>query len=301
MGPETRLAPCQVLPLIVHPDGRLFIHDGTGGWMPCQADGKIKLDEKSLRIGKDKARVTSPRAVAGLLGDIARGTPVAEAVREQWRRSLSAGRAAGEWKKWRVASGGLRWCVPLLAPGFFGVLPLYYLYLGTRPVMALAGILWLCMAAAAANLWWLGSRPYREARPALRMDSLLCLLVPFHAMRALEEAANHAMAGTHPAALLVGTGDLDNPWLKRHMRNLLYPRPGVDGDIALAEMALAPLEEELIKRGRTRADYDQPPARGRGEDGAKYCPRCHSFYSAETMICADCRGIGLKNVQEAAD
>jgi len=86
--------------------------------------------------------------------------------------------------------------------GFFAGLPLVYIYKGGVPTLIFRLWLWSLMAWTAGHLWWLGGKVYPGARSDLRMDALLAMLVPFHAIRATEIAAGHAMGTTHPARVL---------------------------------------------------------------------------------------------------
>ncbi|MGL4401239.1 MAG: hypothetical protein ACRCXD_15320 [Luteolibacter sp.] len=177
--------------------------------------------------------------------------------------------------------------------GFFVGLPVVYVFMGTLEVVILAGWLWCVMAWTAAQQWWLGKRVYPGARSALRMDALLSLLVPFHAMRALEIASVHAMGTTHPVGLILSARDFENPWLDRFMREVLYPLPGPGGDGAF-QAALRPLiARALSQSGKKEEDYDRPPIATDDAEAVSYCPRCHAFYQAQAKSCPDCNDLSL--------
>jgi hypothetical protein len=286
--PDRGLAPCAVPPLMVDPEGNFAVEvsaDEVRTIGPVCWD-ELRPEAHHLVVKGHPVRVSSARGWAMLSRARRRGLPLDEAVRGMWRLALSPPRAAREWRRWRRVSRPLAWSGPLLMVGFFGGLPLAWVFAGAGEALGLAAGLWLVMAGVASRLWWLGGRVYRDARSTLRMDALLALVVPFHAMRACEIAAVHAMATTHPAALLRATGDEANPWLAGFFRRLQFPRPGKAGDVAIARalLPLLPDVPELV-----------PPDR-EGDPGARqWCPRCHAVFRAEASRCASCAGLPLRS------
>jgi len=289
-GPlEGGLAPCQSPALfpgaenVLHLESRegVFFNLGTLDWKNLVRDGH------HLRVNGTHIRLTSPRTLAALSHLRQRGYSVSQAFSRQWQLALSPSRAAREWRRWRLASSTLRFFCPVLTVGFFVGLPLLYLYTSLLNMLLFSAWLWLLMVFISAQLWWLGRRVYPEARGALRMDALLSLLVPFHAMRASENASLHAFATTHPAALLLSTGDLENPWLAHYSRRILFPASPAD---AAWSSFIRPLLEKHLDFAR----YDTPPGRDEAEESARYCPRCHALYLKTTTSCQDCHGVALR-------
>ena len=295
--PEFHFAPCQSPPVVVGPEGRFFIDQGDADWRACEGVPTVHVQDQIVRIGGLTVPVSSVATIASWLECPPEG--LAEAVRAEWRRSLSVRRARRTWQWWRRASDGFAWSVPLLAPGFFLVLPAYYCFLGAKAAALLAGGLWLLMVATGFRLWWLAGRLGNPAGRSLRMDAILAMIVPFHAMRAVEEGAVPAMARTHPAAFLLAQRQFDSPWLAAFVRRLLHLRPGVRGDQALADLVLPQLKEETSRLGLDPARWDVPPLRRPGLDGDRYCPRCHALYGKAARTCGDCLGLPLREMPEA--
>lgn len=290
------MAPCQAPPLVATATGGLLLTTSTGRLIPLAAVEwtDIREEEHHLVVGALKTRLSSARCVDVLRRAKHRGaTPVA-AVRQAWRFALSPIRARREWRRWRLVSGPLCWLAPVLTYGFLVGLPVIYLFRGSLPAVMFALWLWCLMLGIAAHLWWLGRRVYPGARAALRMDAVLAALVPFHAMRAREIAAVHAMGATHPAGLLLSTLDLANPWLAGFIRELRHPRPEVPEDAALAAALLPPLALALGHCGKTAADFDVQPDHSADPEVVAYCPRCHGMYLAQVTVCPDCRGLKLR-------
>jgi hypothetical protein len=182
---------------------------------------------------------------------------------------------------------------PTLTCGFFVGLPALYLNTGSFRTLCFAGWLWTVMLLIAAQLWWLGRRVYPGARAALQMDALLAAIVPFHAMRARELAAVHAMGSTHPAALILADSDIRNPWLATWIRSLAFPRPGQAADVLASKAITAPLDRALARDFLAIADFSYPPEIGDDPSAAAYCPRCHSRYLPGVVTCADCGGLSV--------
>ncbi len=293
---DAGLAPCQAPPLLAADNGELLMTTSDGRLVPLAAVGWTDLREEQhhLAVGGLKTRLSSARCVAVLRRAKLRGATPAAAVRQAWRFALSPVRARREWRRWRLVAGPLGWLPPALTFGFFVGLPLVYLFRGSLPAVLFALWLWCLMAMIAAHLWWLGRRVYPGARAALRMDAVLALLVPFHAMRAREIAAVHALGTTHPAGLLLSTADLTNPWLAGFVRGLRHPRPEVPEDFIRSAALLPPLELALAHCGRTVADFDCPPDHARDPAAVAYCPRCHGMFLGQVEVCPDCRGLALR-------
>jgi hypothetical protein len=295
---DSGLAPCQAPPLIATEGGGFLLRTAPEGYRRVSVSGWSDLREEShhLVVGTSRVRISSPRCIKVLQRAKRRGATPAEAVRQVWRMALSPTRANREWLRWKLVSRQLRLNGPVLTVGFFIGLPLTYAYMGTLQTLMLGGWLWCVMAWTASQLWWLGKRVYPDARPALRMDAMLSLLVPFHAMRALEIASVHAMGTTHPVGLILSSRNLENPWLGRFVRGTLYPVPGQAEDGAF-QAALRPLlAHALALCGMTPEDFDLTPKHADDPDATRYCPRCHSLYQVEVASCADCPGVIVKKI-----
>jgi hypothetical protein len=290
LPPDAGLAPCQAPPLMVDPAGNWltgssFLHDDVT-W------SGIREEPSCLCVAGAKVRISSPRCIGVLRRAKKRGATPEAAVRQSWRLALNPGRAAREWRRWQRASGSLRWYGPVLTLGFFIGLPMVYIHRGGLPTVMFALGLWCLMVWTAGYLWWLGRRVYPDARSALRMDALLALLVPFHAMRALEIASVHAMGTTHPAALMLATRDLENPWLSGFIRRILHPAG--NEETAHAHTLRPLLETALARCGKHLGDYDAPPIHHDDAQARRYCPRCHGLYLETVRACADCQGLELR-------
>lgn len=292
---DGRLAPCQSLPLMAcGADG--FTIEPKEGEFRVRRElmwDAIKEESHALVVDGVKCRISSPRALQHFRRGKRMGLSPAEAAARAWRLSLSPVRAGREWRKWRMLSEPLRWFCPVLAVGFFVGLPLAYVFKGTAAAIGLALWLWFVMWIIAARVWWLGKRAYPTAKGAFRMDAFLCALVPFHAMRAAEICAVHAMAATHPWAMLVFFRDFENPWLAGFARKILHPRPEVVGDEAYGGALRPMLETTLASVERTLVGFDHPPELAAEPDADRYCPRCHSVFSLGVSKCSDCKGIAV--------
>ncbi len=292
LPPDAGLAPCQAPPLFADKDG-LWLESTTGR---IEAVGKIgwedlKEDHHQLMARGRKTRITSSRYIGVLRRAKRRGATPEAAVSQALRLSISPSRAGREWSRWQRVSSDLRFICPILTVGFFVGLPLAYIKLGTLPTLLLGLWLWVLMAWTAGILWWLGTRVYPEAKSALQMDALLSLLVPFHAMRAMEAASVHAMGTTHPAGLILASGDFENPWLARFVRRVLHP---IRDETLLAAALHVPLEISLKRCGKTFADFDSIPSRSTDAEAEAYCPRCHGLFLAAVDSCRDCHGMTLR-------
>lgn len=291
--PDTGLAPCQAVPLIVT-SGDAFLSPKSHGTFESfdRLDwDDLRPDGNHLHVGNRRLRISSPRVFALLRRFKELGVPLESAVEKAWAESLSPSRARFEWRRWKLVSQPLSVYGPTLTAGFWIGLPLVYRNLGTVPTLALAAGLWGIMVITAAHLWWLARRVYPDARSALRMDALLAMLIPFHAMRAMEIASVHAMGSTHPVGLILATGDLENPWLHRFVRDLLYP--STPEERRRASALLKPIGGILAKLGKSCEDFDRAPYPSTGCDGSEYCPRCQAIYCAGSKVCHDCGGVQL--------
>lgn len=299
LPPDAGLAPCQAPPLVVADDGTFLMETSAGELQRVQLLiwDDLKNQEHHLVVDGLKTRISSPRCIDMLRRAKLRGATPEAAVRQAWRLALSPARAGREWRRWKLVSRPLRWYGPILTLGGFVGLPLAYLKLGTLPTLMLALWLWFTMGWTAAHLWWLGKRVYPGARSALRMDAVLSLLVPFHAMRAMEIASVHAMGTTHPVGLILSSGDLENPWLGRFVRRILYPLPGAEEDIAFSTALHMPLTRALLGCGRNLSDFDVSPDHSNDPAAACYCPRCHGRYLARVTTCPDCDGVVLRSFE----
>jgi hypothetical protein len=296
LPPDAGLAPCQAPPLLVNGDGEFVWSSGESFKLLTWND--LRENTHHLMVAGRKVRISTPRCVGALRREKNRGRTLEDAVRRVWRLAMSPGRAGREWLRWKLVSGPLRWSGALLTLGFFVGLPLAYMDGGGVPTVLFAMVLWSLMAWTAARLWWLGQRVYPDARPALRMDALLALLVPFHAMRALEIAAVHAMGNTHPVGLLLSSGDVGNPWLGRFVRRILHPQ---DGECGVSSALRPILTRALSGSGKILEDFDFEPDRSGDAQAASYCPRCHGLYLAEVATCPDCRGFVLRAFAPSGD
>jgi hypothetical protein len=294
--PDIGLAPCQAPPLLVTSDGKVLLEAAPSDLVECGSPSweEITVDAGRLSVGTVSARVSSPRMVDLLRRAKMRGLSPADGIADAWKKAMSPHRASLEWRRWRLVSSPLAPLCLLLTTGFFIGMPVTFLYAGVLPTLGVVLFLWILMGIIGCRLWWLGGRVYPAARRALRADAALCCVVPFHAMRALELAAVHAMATTHPVALLLSTGDTENPWLGRFSRELLHPREGVPYDDERARLIRPLLEKGLSRYGRDISHYEAIPSNSGDESATRFCPRCHSIFGDSVDSCADCKGVSLK-------
>lgn len=294
--PDVGLAPCQEPPLIVDVDGNLgLIRDDRLISFPNRLTwNDLQSESHHLIVAGVKIRISSHRCVDSLRRSKSRGMTLVAAVQQAWKSALSPSRSRWEWKKWKLVSGPLRWYGALLTLGFWVGLPLVYIYWGSFTTVLFAMCLWALMVSVACNLWWLGKRVYPGARSAFRMDAFLALVVPFHAMRALEIASVHAMGCTHPVGLILSSEDSGNPWLARLARKVLYPLPRDEGNQAWCRAMRPLLARAFADFSKGLEQYDVPPDHSDDEAAASYCPRCHGLYLAGVLSCKDCPWIEVK-------
>lgn len=297
LPPDAGLAPCQIPPLIATSGDSWFL-EAAHGRVPVDATlswDDFAAEPHHLRVAGIQLRISSPRLAAFLRDARSRGDSPREAVRRLWRASMSPRRALHEWKRWNLVARPLRLWGLLLTVGFFAGLPAVHLTRGGLATVALAAALWLVMACIAARLWWLGNRVYPDAKGAFTLDALLALLVPFHAMRASGIASVHALSMTHPAALLIGTNDLGNPWLAKCMRRILHPSPGIPGDAEVSGELLPVFTAALRFSGASPGDFDRIPDRSGDHQATRFCPRCHALFMDQVTHCPDCGGFPLRS------
>ncbi|MBC8128340.1 MAG: hypothetical protein H8M99_14460 [Gloeobacteraceae cyanobacterium ES-bin-144] len=298
LPPDFGLAPCQGPPLIVAPDGGMLMETDDGYWIEVVVVSWADFQEEGhcLVVAGRKTRLTSRRWLEILKRARQRGADPVDAVRLAAKLAFSPTRASRELRKWHLVSKTLRWTGLLLTVGFFVGLPMIYLYRGSLDAMLFVLWLWLVMCWISGQLWWLAARVYPGAKSALRMDALLALLVPFHAMRAMEIASVHSFGTTHPLALLVSAGDMNHPWLQRFLRKLEHVKPTEHASVA----ALRPLVSmALATRGKVIADFDVMPDASKDLEAVKYCPRCHGMFLGHAMKCGEC-DLPLRDLTDAA-
>ena len=296
LPPDAGLAPCQSPPLLVDEQGAFLVESADGHYRLIDDltwDG-VRHDHHHLVAAGVRIRISSPRCIDVLRRAKRRGATPQDAVKLAWRMALSPGNAGRELRRWKLVSGPLGWHGLLLVLGFFIGLPLVYMYCGSFPAVWFALWLWLLMGFTAGQLWWLGQRVYPGVRSALRMDALLALLVPFHAMRAYEIASAHAMGTIHPFGLILSSGDLDNPWLGGMIRRFLHPLPETPNDAKACGAMMPMLARVLAGLGKAPGDFDHAPDASNDEAAALYCPRCHGLYRQDVARCSDCRGLALR-------
>lgn len=295
--PDTGLAPCQSPPLLATPEGAVILETASSDLLECASLtwDDIKVEAGKLVVGGVAARISSPRMVDLFRRAKKRGLSPADGIRDAWKYAMSPHRAQKEWHRWQKVSAPLAPLCLLLTSGFFIGLPITYLYAGILPLLCLLLFLWLLMIMIACRVWWLAGRVYPAAKRALRSDAALSCIVPFHAMRALELASVHAMATTHPAALILSTGETGNLWLARFSRELLHPKPDAPYDDDRMAMIRPLLQKALARHGKCIEDYDTMPSRSEDETATRFCPRCHAVFADQVTACSDCRSVPLKD------
>lgn len=300
--PDPSLAPCMAPPMWVDQHGNFTVESSSGQLIVFEKLGwdDLKPDQHYLEIGTEKIRISSPRWIAFFRKARARGLSLEAATRQAWRLALSPIRAKREWDRWKLVSRTLTGLGLLLTVGVWIGFPIAYLRGGVMPTLMIVGWLWLCMLGIAIQLEWLARRVYPGAKQSLRMDALLALLVPFHAMRGLEIASVHAMGMSHAVGMILSTRDLQNRYLAKTAREVLYPRPSIPGDAVRSGGLRAGLSPALKHVGIQLEDFDTIPDRSTDPDAETYCPRCHGFYLAQRECCADCDGVTLRKFTEGS-
>ena len=297
--PDAGFAPCQPPPLLASDDDAILIEpaDGRPRRLANLSWEMIDHDPHHLKVAGERVRISSPRCRDVLRHAKRRGLTPPDAARLAWRLALSPGNAGREWRRWMLVSAPLRWYGPVLTIGFLAGLPLVYVMRGAFPAACFALWLWLVMGFVAGHLWWLGRRVYPGVRSALRMDAVLALLVPFHAMRAYEIASLHAMATTHPVGLILWAKDVTNPWLAAWIRRCLHPLPDLPEDALACAARVRLLDRALTGLGMVSGDFDKPPDVTGDETAERYCPRCHGLFRRDVACCPDCHGLALRKLR----
>lgn len=293
---DSRLHPCTGFPLAAGGDGEIFISSPEGNYLRTGAASwdAIRFSAPMLSAGGHSVRCQSPRTLDALRLSREQGLSPAEGIRKSWEIMLSPPRAKREMKRWRIAVGPLAVHCPVLCIGFFAGLPAAYIILGPIAALWLGAWLWILMLAISMRLFWISKNILPSARGELRQEAFLSLVIPFHAMRAAELACAHAFATTHPAAMLLASGQVDHPWLGEFTRSLLIPRPSNPGDAALSAVVLPPLEKALRRSGLSATHFIGSPDRSDDPEATAWCPRCHGLFLGGVPSCNDCRGIALR-------
>jgi hypothetical protein len=296
LPPDASLIPCPGFPLALDDTGAIFIDDADGFFRKTEARTweDIRFTAPHLHAGNLSVRCQSPAAMDSLREARSLGIEPQAAIRNCAAQSVSPSRAKRDQKRWKIVSAPLRFYSPVLTLGFFGGIPATYLFLGSAYALWLAAWLWCIMWAISLHLFWIAKHAYPSCRNEIRQDAWFSLLVPFHAMRALEITSVHVFARTHPAAILFASGELTHPWLASFIRNILFPRPTYRGDAALASTLLPEIEKILNRKKRKASDFDTPPDHSDDPDAYSYCPRCHRMFLKGKEVCSDCGGIPLR-------
>lgn len=294
--PDSGLAPCPGFPLAVGVTGAIFVESADGDFRETDVRTweQIRFSAPHLHAGNLSVRCQSPATMDSLREGKSLGLDPHSAIRRSTALSLSPARAKRDLKRWRIVSAPLRLYGPTLTIGFFAGIPAAYLTLGSVSALWLAAWLWLIMLATALHLFWIAKSVYPACRDEIRQDAWLSILVPFHAMRALEITSVHAFARTHPAAILLSSGAMHHPWLRAFMRGLLFPRPTHPGDAARASTLLPPLEKILRGKNMSSSHFDTAPDRAEDPDAFSYCPRCHGMFLTGREKCGDCGDMPLR-------
>lgn len=294
--PDSGLVPCQEPPVIPDGEGRIFVEVPGSKPIASEISGWEDFSESFPRftVAGLTTRISSPRALDLLRRARKRGDSPATAISKWWKFSLSTSRASREWRRWQRVSLPLEFLCQFLTAGFFIGLPLTFFYSGIAALLITALGLWLLMLVIAARLWWIGSKVYPSVKSQIRMDALLSALVPFHAMRALEITSVHAMAGTHPAAMLFAHDQYEDRWFSTYARQLLHPLPGSQTDETKIRFLRPLIERLLIRSGRSLLSYDTVPDHAEDPEAVSFCPRCHSLFGETISACPDCDGIPLR-------
>lgn len=289
MPGSAMVAPCQALPLLVDEDGRWLLQRDDGVYQIIEAPEWQDIHWRSphLIVRGLSARLTGTGVLLLLQEGKKCGLSPGDAVREAWRLSLSLPRAAAAWRRWHRATAILRWMQPMLLVGFVSGLVMYGLDGERFPLLLFLLWTWLMMLMIAGQVWYLGRKVYPESRGEIGMDVLLCLVIPFHAMRAAEMVARHAFGHVHPYAMVLRL-DRRHPWLLRQLRHLAHPRPGrVEDEILQAAMRL--WMEEAMRRMDCVPDDLAAAPKTPAEDGeTHFCPRCESLYLYGVDTCREC-------------
>lgn len=294
--PDSGLAPCPGFPLAVDGTGAVFIEtaDGISQKTDALSWEQIRYAAPHLVAGNLSVRCQSPAVMEPLREAKSLGLDPQSAIRRCAALSLSPARGKRDLKRWRIVSAPLRLYCPTLTLGFFGGIPAAYVFLGPASALWLATWLWCVMLAISLHLLWIAKHAYPACRSEIRQDAFLSLIVPFHAMRALETISVHVFARTHPAAILLASGAAMHPWLPSFIRSLLFPRPNHPGDAARTSTFLPEIEKILGRKNMKAGDFDTAPDHADDPDASAYCPRCHGMFLKGRESCGDCGDMPLR-------
>ncbi len=294
--PDSGLAPCPGFPLATDDTGAIFIETADGDFSKTDANSwdQIRYAAPHLIAGSLRVRCQSPATMENLHEGKALGLAPQAAIRRCAALALSPARAKRDLKRWRIVTSPLRLYCPVLTLGFFGGIPAAYLFLGALSALWLVAWLWCVMLAISLHLFWIAKHAYPSCCSEIRQDAFLSLVVPFHAMRAMEIASVHAFARTHPAAILLASSATDHPWLRSFIRSLLFPRPTHPGDAVRASNYLPEIEKILQRKNMKSIDFDVAPKHKDDPDSTSYCPRCQSMFLKGKETCGDCGDMPLR-------
>lgn len=296
LPPDSGLTPCPGFPLAVDETGAIFIETADGNFRKTDTRSweQIRYAAPHLIAGNLSVRCQSPAVMDSLRIAKSLGLDPQSAIRRCAALSLSPARAKRDMKRWRIVSAPLRFYGAALTLGFFGGIPAAYVFLGPASAMWLAAWLWCLMLTISLHLFWIAKHAYPTCRSEIRQDAVLSLIVPFHAMRALEIISVHVFARTHPAAILLACGAITHPWLQSFIRSLLFPRSNNPGDAAHSSTYLPEIEKILAGKNMKAGDFDAVPNHSDDPDASAYCPRCHGMFLKGRETCGDCGDMPLR-------
>lgn len=290
-------------------DGGLVLLDGWEAIRVLKAEQVKPVDREGAKLrlareGRDGETWscpshTSARRRQALLASLAPLDAAGrrERLEREWAAALQPRRVRRQWLRFRRERFGLA----LLGTGSLlcwgALLPLLFL-LPLDPPQRLAGV-GFCLAVSALTAVTVaaaGGRLAPERGAGWVAEGISTALLPFHAMRAMDEVARESFAEADPLPLLLQGGESPRlaSWLAPRWARLLHPRPGNAADLAVREF-LRPRLEPLLQRAGTldsarpawpRWDPDEADREAR-------CPRCLEFYTARIEGCRECDGLAL--------
>lgn len=295
--PDSGLVPCPGFPITADDAGNIFIETADGELLKTDARSwdQIGYTAPHLHVGSFRVRCQSHALMATLREGNTLGLNPQAGILRALAHSLSPSRAKRDLKRWKIVSASLRLYCPILTLGFFAGIPATYLYIGPESALWLAAWLWCLMLSISFQLLWLGKSVYPACRKEIRQDALLSMIVPFHAMRALEITSVHIFPTTHPASVLLASDAIHHSWLRAFIRSLLFPRPNHLGDSTRSSSLLPIIEKILRRKNLTPADFDTAPDRTDDPNAAAYCPRCHGMFLKNIKTCSDCGDLPLRS------
>lgn len=298
LPPDSGLAPCPGFPLATDETGAIYIESADGDFLKTDAHSWDQIHYAAPRLvaGILSVRCQSPATMDSLREMKLLGLDLQAAIRRCAALSLSPSRAKRNLKRWRIVSAPLRLYGPVLTIGFFVGIPATYVFLGSVSVLWLAAWLWCVMLVISLHVFWIAKHAYPSCRSEIRQDAFLSLIVPFHAMRAMEIISVHAFSRTHPAAILLASGVTTHPWLHSFIRTLLFPRPTHPGDSARTSTVLSEVEKILRRNNMTSSHFDNAPDHTDDPDASAYCPRCHGMFLKGRETCGDCGDMPLRPI-----